>query len=221
MISSANNLKMRLRLSRFKVFIIAAIISAFVFQDVSAVKISLVPRGGLSQPVGSTAETWKAGFMVELDCFQPIPLSDNLRCGVRIGYHRWTPDAEELLQVDGREFEVEKREGWNSIGELSGIASYRLAMLPNQAGSIRAEAGIGIFYVRRPDVHVKGYSTAGSTALNREIWLVSNAELTVGISVGLSMDIIDRIEPLVRYHCIFTSEESISILTLGIGLLAH
>ena len=206
---------------RIKVVFIAVIISAFIFQDVSTAKISLVPRGGLSQPVGSTAETWKTGFMVELDYFQPAPTLDNLRYSARIGYHYWPPDAKELLQVDGREFEVEKNEGWNSIGELSGIASYRLAMLPNQTGSIRAEAGIGIFYVRRPDVHVKGYSTAGFTALNREIWLESKTELTAGISIGISMDIIDRIEPLVRYHYIFTSEESTSILTLGIGLLAH
>ncbi|NQT33723.1 hypothetical protein HQ587_00925 [bacterium] len=206
---------------RIKVFIATVMVTALVIQEASAEKLPFIPRGGLSQPVGSTAETWKAGFMVELDYFQQAPTIDNLRYGARIGYHYLPLNAKELLQIGERDFEVEKREGWNSIGELSGIASYRLAMLPGQTGSIRVEAGIGIFYISRPDVYVKGYFEQGSVALNREIYLESKEELTAGISIGFSMDIINRIEPLVRYHYIFTSEEGTSILTLGIGLLAH
>ena len=140
---------------------------------------------------------------------------------MRIGFHRWTPDAQELLSTDGRKFEIERNEGWNIIGELSGVSVYELSGLPNKLGSVNVEGGFGIFNVRRPDGYVKGYTVVGYTALNRDVAIKHLNETKPGISVGLSMRIIDRIEPTVRYSYIFTSGDAITRVTFGIGLLPN
>ena len=206
---------------RITIVTIVILIALMSFpQDVSAVDLNIIPRGGLSQPVGATAGKWQSGYTLELDLLRPI-IDDRYTWGIRLGFHRWKPNAREMLKVGDRELEVEKTIGWRAIGELSGIASYQLMMLPKPLKSLKVEGGLGVFYVRQPDVYVKGFQAVGSSALNRVITLEHNSEITAGLSAGVSMIILNRIEPMVRYHYIFTADEATSILTFGIGLIAR
>ena len=180
---------------------------------------SVIPRGGLSNPTGKTGETWQPGYDVELDITRDWRVEH--RIGARLGFHRWTPDVEELLSLNGRDFAVEQSQGWLAIGEVSGLVYYHLIDLPEGLGSVWAEGGLGAFYVRQPDVLVKGVYEQGSAALVHTVMIDNNTELAPGISVGLSIIIIDRIKPTVRYQHIFTSDEATSLFSVGLGLLAR
>ena len=85
---------------------------------------TIVPRGGLSNPAGKTGETWQSGYNIELDAIRSW--KENHRIALRLGFHRWKPDAQELLSVNGRDFEVEQSRGWHAIGEVSGLVYYHL-----------------------------------------------------------------------------------------------
>jgi len=185
----------------------------------SAADWAVIPRGGVSSPAGKTGETWQPGYDVELDAIRPW--RDDYRVGFRLGFHRWTPDAEEILSVNGKDFEVEQTRGWRAIVEISGLFYYHLLDFPKDLGSIWLEGGVGAFYVRQPDVLVRGYYEVGNTALNHQVIYDHKAELAPGISAGLSMVIIDRIKPMVRYQHIFTSDEATSLFSVGLGLLAR
>jgi len=141
--------------------------------------------------------------------------------GVRIGFQRWNPNADAMLKLGDREFEVEKSRGWRAVGELSGVAAWRLRALPGCLGNIRIEGGVGLFWLRQPDIFVKGYHAVGNSALNREITLEHDSQVTAGISAGFSMPIAGRIEPMVRCYHILTSDGTTSILTAGMGLLVE
>ncbi|MDP8237655.1 MAG: hypothetical protein P9X24_01070 [Candidatus Hatepunaea meridiana] len=201
---------------RFKIIFIV-VLSLFAFHNTFAMDLSIIPRGGLSQPVGSIADTWQAGYNIELNVFRPIV--NDFTWGARLGFHRWKPNAEELLKTNSREFEVEQSIGWHVIVEASGLVSYRLLLFPNKLGSLCVEGGAGVFYIRQPDILIKGFHAVGYTALNREVTLEHNIEVVPGFSAGLSLEIISRIEALVRYNYIFTADEGTSMLTVGLGLL--
>lgn len=206
-------------LLRFKVVTIAVLAVIIISQGATAGNCIIVPRVGYSIPTGSSAETWQSGYSLGLDLFSS---EVNRICfGLRLGFHRWTPDAEELLKVGSREFKVEKNEGWETIGELSGLVSYKLADLPKGLGAIRIEGGLGVCRISQSDVYVKGYHVFENIALNRDISMNEKMEVKPGISIGLRMEIAPKIEPTIRYQYVFTSAEGTGILTFGIGLLAH
>ena len=201
-----------------KVFCALFLVFIMVLPGIAA-DWSVIPRGGLSSPTGKTGETWQPGYDVELD-FTCNCCSEH-RLGARFGFHRWKPDAEELLMVNGRDFAVEQSHGWLAIGEVSGLVDYHLIDLPKGLGSVWAEGGLGAFYVRQPDVLVKGVCEQGSAALVHTVTFEHNMEFSPGISVGLSMIIIDRIKPMVRYQHIFTSGDATSLFSVGLGLMAR
>ncbi len=202
-----------------KITALVIVIATLVCHEATAVNLLFIPRGGYSVPAGEIAGTWQPGYTLELDIYSSV--ENNLCFGVRLGYHRWTPNAEEMLRVGSREFVVEQNQGWQAIGELSGLVSYRSVALPKKLGSIRAEGGLGVCSIKRPDIFVKGFHVTSNTALNHDVSMNEKKELKPGISVGLQIDIAERIVPAIRYHYIFTSEEGTGILMFGIGLMAH
>lgn len=198
------------------IFFVLALVTLSI-NNVYGCKRSYVPRGGLSQPAGGSADDWQSGYMASFDVVPSI--KGRFGWGGRIGFHRWTPNAEEMLQTNNRKFVVEKAHGWRTALELSAIANYRLIFLPYRLGSIWADGGVGVFYVKSSDIDVKGVHPDGTSALIRHIYQESDSEMVPGISAGVSMVIIGRIEPNIRYQHIFAPDKEMGILTLGIGLL--
>jgi len=180
---------------------------------------TFVPRGGYSVPTGSVSGTWQPGYSLELNVFGPE--INDMSFGVRFGFQRWIPNAEDLLKTGSREFNIEKNEGWQAISELSGLVSYRLTNPHKGLGAVRIEGGFGACRISRQDVYVKGFHVSGNTALNRDISIKDRIEVKPGVSIGLTLDIADRIEPVIRYQYVFTSGEGTGILMFGIGLLAN
>ena len=200
------------------VTIIAVTIIFCLAQDTLACKRNFIPRGGLTIPSGEAADTWQTGYNLHLDIFKPV--EKNFTWGARIGFNNWKPDAAGLLSVGGREMEIEKSKGWKTITELSAIVSYRAFYLPASLGSVWLDGGVGLYHLRWSKVEVLGNYTQGGAALNRTVTIPEGSEVVPGLSAGLSMVIIGRIEPMIRYQHIFSADKSTGILTVGIGLLA-
>jgi len=206
-------------LDRLKVIILASILMALICSEARGYNMSYIPSAGLSLPVGDKAQEWRAGYLVSLDIFHPVRL--NFDCGGRVSFQRWKPDAEEMLRVGSRDFKVERNIGWQALGELSGVARYRLLSLSRRSIPVWVEGGVGLFYLKWPDIEVKGFSSQNDVALNREIFRDEGSEVVPGLSAGLSVELLGAVEPTLRFQHIFSSDGGMNILFIGLGLLAH
>ena len=212
----------------FRILIAVVFLTAFLSVEASAdvSKLKVNPGGGCSIPISEAADTWLPGYMLELTVSHPVmvmasgPLTSTVFLGGRLAFHRWKPAGKKLLECDGSgEFEVEKNNGWRIAGELSPVAFYRLN-LHGKLG-VSFELAPGLFYVRQSDCYIKGYRPIGTTALNHDVYLEEDLEWTGGLSIGLSVMILERIEPTARIQYIFTSGEPTTFVMVGLNLLAH
>ena len=216
-----DTIEMRTTLKAFLFILIVAV--TLTAGECRSVELEFIPQGGMSQPIGEQGDWWSAGYEVGLTAMTPT--AGPFLWGGRISFHRWTPNAEEMVQVGPYDFRIEKNVGWQTITELSGIVCYAPSALDWRRLSWSLEGGAGLFHIRRSEVIVKGFASYyddvfGQTALNRDIYREAKTEIAPGISFGVSLEVMERIKPSVRFQHIF-SEDGCSSVVLGLGLMAR
>jgi hypothetical protein len=200
------------------IFAIGIISALLAVTDVFGCRREFIPQGGVSAPVGVAAGEWLAGYSIGLEHFRPVSQAGNA-WGVRASVCRWIPDADQRLKTGDRTFRVEQNRGWRAMGELSLLGSHRLAFLPGRCGSVWVEGGAGMFYLRNSGVRIRGVHTEGNVALYRDLHPAADIQLTGGLSAEASVAL-SAIEPALRVQHIF-SDGGFTLVTLGLGLLAH
>ncbi len=191
-----------------------------VFGEISAE--DFIIRGGFSQPIGETSDTWLAGYSAGLDYI--CQTNNTYNWGIRANINRWQVDAEGMLQANSDDLFIERNHGWNSIGDLSGL----LLFSPEKFDWLTLEGGAGLYHVRWSEVSVKGFvpifdpnDPGNNSAINYEAYKDEGSELTAGVSLALSIRLLNSIEPTVRYQYVFSSDDPVSFVVFGIGFLAH
>jgi len=182
----------------------------FMPKHLWSLDITAAPVVGMALPVGNSADNWRPGWSVglELTC----PYNSRLDMGVRSGLQKWKPDAPGMLRLNNQKMHLEDNKGWLITGDISGLARYRAYGLRDSRISVWMTGALGAAYERSADVLIRGYYTAGETAINRYIFHPARTKIAPTASAGVSIMWADLFEPSVRYQKVFTSGGSASLV---------
>ena len=199
---------------------LSVLFSVIAAAPCKAVDLYVTPQLGLSAPASVQAGYWTNGYSLGLEGYL---LRDNpLQIGSRLSFHRWKPDADDLLRLNGHEMNIEQYEGWRVAGEIAVISRYKLPWIQSRFLHAWVDAGAGIFYVRSSQVNLKGYYSTDGTAVNREIHLEPVLEVVPGINLGMTFMVNRQFQPALRMYHVFTSDDGgYNIFSATLGLVAR
>jgi len=177
------------------------------------------PHLGLSQPIGAAAHNWAAGYTFGLDYLTGFHFI-GAPVAFRADFHRWEPNADELLRVGDRNFKMEYKEGWNTLTTLSVQLNRHLADAPLGIGSVSGRIGFGLGYFRSAEVTIKGFAPIGNSALVRYIYHPGESALAPLLAAEISLRLPKKIhlEPSFRIQHLF-HDAGFTILSAGLNLL--
>ncbi|MFP4416999.1 MAG: outer membrane beta-barrel protein [Fibrobacterota bacterium] len=178
-------------------------------------KVWLGVEGGASKTVGDDYDQFDWGWAIAADAW--VENNDYFWLGGRIAYNRWSPDEEtfeELLDT-------------LTAGDVSGVASVfsivpmiRLTTAMENSINIFAQAGPGLYIVNdRIEVDVEDETVGG--VVETEIF-GDDQKVRFGLVTGggLALNLADffAIEALPLVNVYFDDDETITYLTLNVGV---
>lgn len=154
---------------------------------------------GMVSPRGGEKVSWKPGYGLRLNISMNkiIPWGD-WRWG--LGYIRFKPDGQDMLNNEGMDFKVTKEEGWLSLG--STWLTYPLWNLNiHQIGqALEIRGGFSLHYSHQSPLTIKGFYPQGATAIGKEINYRRRKLWTGGGSAQVSIPLNAHIKLNGEYH---------------------
>ncbi|MFH0765362.1 MAG: hypothetical protein V2A61_02970 [Calditrichota bacterium] len=181
-----------------------------------SLNLAATPEAGAAMPMGGSADSWLPGWTAGIELVTPY--SPRLSLGGRIGLQRWKPDVQGMLSLNGHRMHIEDDIGWSITGDISGLARYLAYDFQQPRISVWLQGSLGIAYQRSSDVIVRGYYTAGETAVNRYIFKPARTDIAPVGSIGLSLLWWDVFEPALRFQKVF-STDGLESLVLSLRLM--
>ena len=194
-----------------------ALLTSFALIGSAPAAPTFSPHLGYSQPTGIAAQTWAAGYTLGLDYLTGLRV---LGTPVVVGadFHRWEPNVGELLDVGGRDFQLEYKRGWNTLTALSARLNRHIAELPLNIGSLNGQAGLGTGYLRNSDVTVKGFAPVGDAALVHLAYRQGAGSLAPLFVAGISLRLPIHLEPTLQVQHLLHND-GFTIPSAGLNLL--